>query len=425
MSLTRGFSGLTNGFVLAAVMALAAAIMADGQTYTFSSCKNAVTLTIKIDSFIQKPVSNSIGGGQHGTTYIFTGDYVFTANGSTQTYSSVISGGALNYTTAGNNLTEFMLQSVDPNVPLIASLQGVGDIIPDGLPPQVLPPLSQWNSTTGDYIQRASTFYPIDTLAACSSSSTGTATPTITNIISASAFGGSSAIAPGTWIEIYGTELAPDTRGWGTSDFKGSNAPTSLDGVQVSINGEKAFISYIASNPGQINAQIPSDIPFGGQLQITVVNNGVNSNAYAVTVNGVEPGLLAPASFKVGGNQYVVALLPDGNYDLPSGAISGVASRPGKPGETIIMYGIGFGLVKPPWAAGNIAPANEALILPVQFLFGQTPAATSFAGLAPGLVGLYQFNVVVPPVADNNLLPVTFNVGGITGKQTLFVAVHQ
>src|SRR5271165_6630337 len=63
------------------------------------------------------------------------------------------------------------------------------------------------------------------------------APPVITGggIVSASAFGAFSDIAPGTWIEIYGANLAPGTRGWASSDFNNGVGPTSLDGVTVSI----------------------------------------------------------------------------------------------------------------------------------------------------------------------------------------------
>jgi uncharacterized protein (TIGR03437 family) len=46
-----------------------------------------------------------------------------------------------------------------------------------------------------------------------------------------------------------------------------------------------------------------------------------------------------------------------------------------------------------------------------------------YAGLTPGSVGLYQFNVVVPNVAANDLTPVTFKLGGVAGTQTLYTAI--
>ena len=62
----------------------------------------------------------------------------------------------------------------------------------------------------------------------------------ISNVLSASSFGGFSSVAPGSWVEIYGSKSAPDTRGWAGADFSGNDAPTSLDGVSVSIGGEAA-----------------------------------------------------------------------------------------------------------------------------------------------------------------------------------------
>jgi uncharacterized protein (TIGR03437 family) len=249
---------------------------------------------------------------------------------------------------------------------------------------------------------------------------------TITAVESASAYGGFSSVAPGSWVEIYGTNLAPSTRQWAGSDFTGNNAPTSLDGVQVHIGGQQAFVEYISSNPGQINVQLPSAIPTGGPLPLTVSNGSATSNAINVTVNAAEPGLLAPSVFQIGGKQYVVALLPDAaTYILPAGAISGVASRPAKPNDTLTLYGVGFGPVTPAIPAGQIVTEQNQLTQPLQIMFGQTPAQVTYDGLAPGFVGLYQFDVVVPQVPDNLLTPLTFSLGGVPGSQTLYIAVQQ
>jgi uncharacterized protein (TIGR03437 family) len=423
---------LTRLIALAAIM-LAAVASAAAQTYTFSSCQNAVTLTVKINTVISMTGPNPDGQGGHNSNLIFFGDFILTVNGSTQTYANAVGTASIGYTPTIGNLTTFIIQ-VAPGGPVLldATLQGAGDLIPNGLFNPTLPPLSQWTAPSlgmqHDYIEYGtpSKFYLLDSFGNCNGGGPGpgTSTPNITLVISAGAYGGFKAISPGTWIEIYGTDLSPDSREWADSDFNGPNAPTKLDGVQVTINGEKAFIDYV--NPTQINAEVPSDLPFGGTLDITVTNNGVTSNSYAVTVNGVEPGLLAPSLFQVGGHQYVTALLPDGvTYILPAGAISGITSRPAKPGETIVLYGIGFGLVTPPTPAGVVVSQSNRLILPLQIMFGQTPAQITFEGLAPGYVGLYQFDVVVPPVPDNDLVPLTINLAGMPGGQTLYIAVHQ
>jgi uncharacterized protein (TIGR03437 family) len=246
--------------------------------------------------------------------------------------------------------------------------------------------------------------------------------PSINGVEGASGFGQLRTVAPGSWIEIYGSNLAPDTRGWTRADFIGNTAPTSLDKVSVMIGGQAAFVDYIS--PFQVNALLPSKIP-NGELQLTITNDGVTSAPVDLSVNTTSPGLLALSNFFVAGHQYVVAQHLDGTYVLPAGAISGINSSPAKPGETIVIYGIGFGAVTPATPVGQVASGDSQLVLALEFQFGGTPAVSSYSGLSPDSVGLYQFNLTVPDVPDNDLVPLTFNLGGTPGTQTLFTAVHQ
>ena len=55
---------------------------------------------------------------------------------------------------------------------------------------------------------------------------------------------------------------------------------------------------------------------------------------------------------------------------------------------------------------------------------GQIRATVTYSGLAPGAIGLYQFNVVVPNVAPGDAVPVTFTLNGVTGSQTLVTAIQ-
>jgi uncharacterized protein (TIGR03437 family) len=246
---------------------------------------------------------------------------------------------------------------------------------------------------------------------------------TSSGVVTASAFGDFAAIAPGSWIEIYGSGLAIDTRSWETKDFSGVNAPTSLDGTTVTIGGQSAFVEYIS--PGQVNAQVPFSVTPGSEPLVVNTPSGATST-YNVTVNALEPGLVAPSSFLIGGKQYAVATFTDGvTYVLPTNAIPGVPSRPANPGDTIVLYGVGFGPVTPAIPAGQIVQQNNSLTTPVTFSFGGTPAAApGYAGLAQSYVGLYQFNVTVPTVAANNLTPLTFTIGSTKSTQTLYIAIN-
>jgi uncharacterized protein (TIGR03437 family) len=240
-------------------------------------------------------------------------------------------------------------------------------------------------------------------------------------VITALSFGGFTTAAPSSWIEIYGSNLAINTRGWASADFQGANAPMSLDGTSVTIGGQPAYVSYISG--GQVNVQVPSNVGSGPQPLVVKTAAG-SSSAYSVTVNPTEPGLLAPAAFKINGTQYATAIFTDGTYVLPPNAIAGAAARRAKAGDTVIFFGVGFGAVTPPIAAGQVVPQIRPLAGTVQISFGGTPATVTYAGLTPNSVGLYQFNVTVPSVASSDSVPVTFSLNGTAGTQTLYTAVQ-
>jgi uncharacterized protein (TIGR03437 family) len=182
-------------------------------------------------------------------------------------------------------------------------------------------------------------------------------------------------------------------------------------------------------SPGQVDAQVPSTVKTG-TVPLTVTNASGTSVTYNVTVNPVQPGLLAPLSFNIAGKQYVVAQFPDQSYVLPPNSIPGQTTRQAKPGETIVIYGIGFGPVitssNVNIPAGQIVEQSNQLTNPMKMQFGSAaPVSPDYAGLAPNFVGLYQFNVKVPSVPDSDAVPLTFTLGGAAGSQTLFTAVHQ
>jgi uncharacterized protein (TIGR03437 family) len=245
--------------------------------------------------------------------------------------------------------------------------------------------------------------------------------PSIGGVVSASAFGEFATAAPGSWIEIYGSNLASETRGWTGADFTGINAPTSLSGVSVTAGGQAAFIDYIS--PGQVNALIPSNAPAGVQ-QIVLSVAGVPSAPVNITVNAVSPGLLAPPNFSVDGVQYAVAQFGDGTYVLPTGAISGLTSRPAVPGDIIVIYGVGFGPVTPDIPAGQLVGEANSLATDFHIFIGGMECGVQYDGLAPSYTGLYQLNIVVPTIASGNQ-PLTFTVDGVNGAQTLYVAIGQ
>ena len=88
-----------------------------------------------------------------------------------------------------------------------------------------------------------------------------------------------------------------------------------------------------------------------------------------------------------------------------------------------MLYGIGFGPVSDGTQAGVIDQAANQLNASVNISIGGQTAQVTYAGLTPGSVGLYQFNVVVPDLPANNKTPLTFTLNGTAGTQTMFLFV--
>jgi uncharacterized protein (TIGR03437 family) len=248
------------------------------------------------------------------------------------------------------------------------------------------------------------------------------APPSVSGVLSISLFGGSSAVAPGSWIEVHGSNLAAVSRSWTLADFKGVVAPTSLEGSSVAISGQPAAIASIS--PTMLLVQVPSQVAPGSQSLIVQTAVGTTS-PFTVTVNPLEPGVYAPAFLLVGGNQYTSEFNDFMEWVLPTGASAGTSSRPARAGDFIVVWGVGFGPVTPNVPTGTIVQGLTTLTTPVQFSIGGVPATVLYQGLAPGEIGLYQFDLVVPNnVAAGNLVPLTFTQGGVSGTQTLYVAIQ-
>jgi uncharacterized protein (TIGR03437 family) len=165
--------------------------------------------------------------------------------------------------------------------------------------------------------------------------------------------------------------------------------PTTLDGVQVLVNGKAAPLYNVF--PGQIDFEIPIDAATGdGTVQ--VVRNGQAGNLIYVNINARVPRFI----------------LFDGVYGIittPAGALTGIPSNPVKVGDTVVIYAIGLGPTSPSVPSGTASPSNPLAEVPgttkvcfgIETPFFQAPCATpAFSGLTPNFVGLYQINVTIP-----------------------------
>lgn len=203
-------------------------------------------------------------------------------------------------------------------------------------------------------------------------------------------------VQPGTWVSIYGSNLAPETKVW-DGDF-----PTTLGGVSVKINGKPAYIWFVSA--GQINLQVPDDTATGTVTVEITTPNGTSTSTVTLAAASPSFSQLGDAGRRVA----AVIPTPDGSgayaggtYDLagPAGAFT-FSTRPVKPGEVLVLFGVGFGPTDPPVRAGTAFSGAARTVNPVTITIGGVPAQVAFAGLTGA--GLYQFNVTVPQVGSGD-----------------------
>ena len=132
---------------------------------------------------------------------------------------------------------------------------------------------------------------------------------------------------------------------------------------------------------------------------------------------------VAPSFLLFGATSYVVATHADGSLlGPPALSVPGYSFTPAQPGETIILYGVGFGLPSTPLTEGS---ATQFGILPTSpsVQISNSPAVVQFAGLISP--GLYQFNVVVPTSTAIGDSAVTANYGGTTTSASTLISVQR
>ena len=235
--------------------------------------------------------------------------------------------------------------------------------------------------------------------------------PAITSVANAATF--QPGFATATWVSIFGTNLSQATYSWQNSDFVNGALPTSIEGVSVTIDGVAAYVAYIS--PTQINVLAPDDAT-NGNVQVQVMTAQQSSNSLAVPKTQ-----FAPSFFTFNG-AIVAARHADYSLVGAPNLLSGVVTTPAKPGETILLFGTGFGPTNPPLPTSQLFTTAEPLANPVQITFGGMPATVVFGGLAGP--GLYQFNVTVPSLPNGDAA-VLATISGVTSQKGVSVTVQQ
>jgi len=245
------------------------------------------------------------------------------------------------------------------------------------------------------------------TVSGLSVVSTTQASRTVPSFTSAGVVNGASfkgPVAPGSIVSIFGANLGA------TASAQQLPLPSMLGGVCVTANQSSVPLFY--TSPTQINAQLPAELATG-RVTLTVRSRDTArvSSGIAVQVNAAAPGVFTMSA--EGRTQAALFHAADFTPVTPK--------NPGKRDKDLILFATGLGRVIPAVASGAAASDKplSATSQEVTVTIGGHGMIVSYAGLAPGYVGLYQINLRVPgDRVQGDSLPVVVTIGGVFSAST-------
>lgn len=224
--------------------------------------------------------------------------------------------------------------------------------------------------------------------------------PSISSIVNAANL--DRPVAPGSLISVFGSNLSPTSIA--TSEMP---LPTAIGQSCLSANG--LAVPMLFASPQQINAQLP--LYLEGSVTMTLYTPGGSSDDYQLNVQPVAPAVFQSGT--AGPITGIPTVVKASNQQLvtPSNPIHG--------NDWIVIYATGLGITSPAVPAGLPAPYSPLAIAVVapDVSLGGVPLAVSYAGLAPGEVGVYQINAHVPfKPFEGDQVPLTITQSGVTAS---------
>lgn len=186
--------------------------------------------------------------------------------------------------------------------------------------------------------------------------------------------------------------------------------PTSLAGVTLRIGGTQTYtpgsgFSYSAAGsipaallfvgPNQINFQVPTELAAGPYVQAQLTLADGSTQLSTLSIGASSPGLFALAQNGLGQGAVL-----NGDFSQNGSPQVLPGSRAAARGELIHIYATGCGETTPALPSGQPAPAGgvplaRSKIQPIVRI-GDSFANIRFSGLAPGFVGLWQIDAIIP-----------------------------
>ncbi len=230
-------------------------------------------------------------------------------------------------------------------------------------------------------------------LTVVASSYSPSALPVISAITSAA--DGSAAVASGGLISIYGQNLS------GIS-LPATSLPlaTSMGNACLAVNDSPIPLLYVSAQ--QINAQLPFNAVGDSSLTIHTANG--DSNTFPFTIQAAAPSVFMTGA--AGPQTALATIVRNNNNQLVT------PTNPIHAKDSLTIFLTGMGQTSPAVQAGQASPSDPlaAAVFQPSVTLGSATLSVSYAGLAPGEVGVYQINATVPsPVTTGMSIPLVIS----------------
>ena len=224
----------------------------------------------------------------------------------------------------------------------------------------------------------------------------------------------------GSWTTIKGTDFAQNTRIWLGSDFVNGAAPTELDGVKVNIDGKPAAVYFIS--PTQINVQAPDLGGKTGNVPVEVITRNGTSNTATGNVLSAAPGWFM---FDPEDRKYIAGTHADGTFlGKPDSSVRRSRHVPQNP-ETRSFC---TARIRPDESRNAHCARSGCAVTTGSHTCSDNRRCqrpVSYGGAAPNFIGTYQFNIVVPEVANGDQPVVVTLPGGVRTQQNAFITIQR
>ncbi|MCL4401571.1 MAG: hypothetical protein M1436_02755 [Acidobacteria bacterium] len=191
----------------------------------------------------------------------------------------------------------------------------------------------------------------------------------------------SSQLAPGGLIAVLGHDLSPVNIA-----TKEVPLPTALGESCLSVNGAPVPMLFASST--RINAQLPFNVD--GRAAMVLRTPGGVSDTLNLMILPTAPGVFRDGTAGTDTGIAMVMRLKDNQLVTPSNPIH--------PDDQIMIYLTGMGKTSPEVEAGTPAPSDPAAVTLIEpaVTLGGLNLPILYSGLAPGQVGVYQIQAIVP-----------------------------